>query len=127
MSAVENTVDWSADDNVGVIYRKRAPTVADYDEAIADLMAAREAVASGDESKGCAVCGDSGHGVRTCHHNLLNAARWWVAERNKHRCYHCGYVALTDEQAREHFGTCEDEVAKCIAGQIRTDSKAVAS
>lgn len=117
VSVSERATDWTADDNIGVIYRKRAPTIADYDEAITALQMARDAIASGDESRGCAVCTDSGHGVRTCHHNPLVAAREWVVERGKHRCYHCGFVALTDEQAQSHFGRCEDEVAKCIREQ----------
>lgn len=112
-------IDWNADDNIGVIYRKRYPTVADYDEAISDLQNAREAIASGDESGGCAICTDGGHGVRTCHHNPLVQARLWATERGKWRCYHCDYVALTDEQAREHFGDRDDEIAACIAAQVR--------
>lgn len=113
-------IDWSLDDNKGVIYRDRQPTVADYDEAIADLQNARKAIETGDESKGCAVCGDSGHGVRTCHHNPLMAARSWVVECGKWRCYHCDYVALTHDQAVEHFGKHDGIDAACVTAAPMT-------
>lgn len=114
-------IDWNADDNVGVCYRKRQPTLADYDEAIADLQRAREAIATGNESRGCAICADGGHGVRVCHHNPLVLARHYHEERGKYRCYHCGYVALNDEQARAHFGDAETEIAACLKEMIRAN------
>jgi hypothetical protein len=111
-----------ADDNIGPIYRKRKPTVSDYDEVIADLQAARDDLARSDWSQGCSVCGDSGCASDICHHNALVAARAWVREQGRYRCYHCGFVAETDEQAREHFGNSEDEVAKCLRDRIRLSS-----
>lgn len=115
----DSEVDFSKDDYVGVVYRNRAPTLVDYDDAIADLQAARKAIETGNESSGCAVCGDGGHGVRECHHNPLVIARRYARERNAWRCYHCGYVVTTDEQAREHFGDKETEIALCLKEMIR--------
>ena len=99
---------WSA------VYRTGGLTTRDYDETIRDLTAAREAVATGDDSRGCAVCGDSGHGVATCHHNALVLARRHVAAQALFRCYHCGFEATTEAEAVEHFGRSEAEVARCL-------------
>lgn len=111
-------VDWNHDDNVGPAYRKREPTLADYDEIIEDLKMARAALASGDEALGCVICHD-GHGVAHCHHNVVVLARQFVAERNKYRCFHCGFVAMDEEQARAHFGNAETEIASCLKEMIR--------
>lgn len=100
----------------GVCYRETL-TDADYDEAIADLQnakAQRQAIARGEYQPGCAICGDSGHTGGTCHHHPLILARKWTTAKSIFNCYHCGFVTTTDEQAREHFGTCEAETAKCI-------------
>jgi len=32
-------------------------------------------------------------------------------------CYHCGYVAYSDAEAKAHFGASEDEVARCLVAK----------
>lgn len=99
----------------GVCYREGKPTVADYNEAITDLLAARRQLKSG-SLMGCAVCGDSGHAVQDgCHHDPLMLARKWAAATSVWQCYHCGYVATNDAEAREHFGAHEGVEASCLA------------
>lgn len=99
----------------GVCYRKGKPTVADYNEAITDLLAARRQLKSG-SLMGCAVCGDSGHAVQDgCHHDPLVLARKWAAATSVWQCYHCGFVATNDAEALEHFGAGEHEQAECIS------------
>ena len=98
----------------GVCYRKGKPTIADYNEAITDLLAARRQLKSG-SLMGCSVCGDSGHAPQDgCHHDPLVLARQWAAATSVWQCYHCGYVATNDAEAREHFGAGEHEQAACL-------------
>jgi hypothetical protein len=88
----------------GVCYRPGTPTIADYNEAITDLLAARRQIKSG-SLMGCSICGDSGHAPQDgCRHDPLLLARQWAAATSVWACYHCGYVATNDEEAREHFG-----------------------
>ena len=61
----------------------------------------------------CAICGDCGHQAWECHHNPLEGLRHIFA----HRCFHCGIVAFTQEEAEDHFGKESDEIAKCIRRQ----------
>jgi len=35
--------------------------------------------------------------------------------------YHCGYIAMTDAEARAHFGNADDEVARCV--RLRAEGK----
>ena len=57
----------------------------------------------------CFICGDTGHQAWECHHNPLVAVE--LAE--KYQCYHCGRI-FSEEDAEEHFGKSEDEVARCL-------------
>jgi len=101
----------------GVCYREGPPTPEDYDEAIIDLMNARNqriSMARGEFQGGCAVCGDSGHTVNGCHHDPLQLARERARQKSTWQCYHCGFEARTDEDAIEHFGRSEEEVARCL-------------
>lgn len=103
----------------GVCYRTGLPTVADYDEAITALVAARqqrESIAREEYQGGCAVCGDAGHTVGSCHHDPLQLARNWTAATSVYVCYHCGYVATTDAEARRHFGPAGQLAPACVGG-----------
>ena len=105
------------DIRASVIYRTGPLTVKDYDEAIEMLQGARKDLldkAAGEGIWGCYCCEDTGHTAESCHHNPLLAARDWAAATAVYQCYHCGFVAKNDEEAREHFGTSDEEVAKCI-------------
>lgn len=95
-----------------VIFRTGRPTVEDYDEAIEALQDARNQV----EPDGalCRVCHDGGHQAWECHHNPLVMARRAVQSSTVWRCYHCGGVFTTYEDAEEHFGKSDHEVARCI-------------
>ena len=57
----------------------------------------------------CFICGDTGHQAWECHHNPLVA----VELAGKYQCYHCGRI-FSEEDAEEHFGKSEDEVARCL-------------
>lgn len=94
-----------------VVYRDTL-TPADYDEAIDALHQAKQQ--PGMLQLGCSICHDSGHTAEHCHHNPLLLARKWVAATSIYRCYHCGFVALNDDEARAHFGNADDEVARCV-------------
>lgn len=98
-----------------VVYREGPITAADYDEAIADLQRAKRQAECAHIC--CAVCEDTGHTAERCHHNPLVLARRYAAATAIFVCYHCGYEARTDAEARAHFGTSEDEVARCIAAK----------
>lgn len=94
-----------------VVYRDSL-TSADYDDAIFALHQAKQQ----DQMLkiGCSICHDSGHIAEDCHHNPLLLARKWLAATSVYRCFHCGYVALNDAEARAHFGNSDDEVARCV-------------
>lgn len=101
----------------GVCYRGGKPTVADYDEAIADLTSAKQQLQSA-SLMGCFICGDSGHAVQDgCHHDPLVLARKWAAATKVWQCWHCGFVATNGDEARAHFGNNELDVAACQAVQ----------
>ena len=105
-----------------VIFRTGPLTVRDYQEAIeslTDALQQRMELDAGHGARGCAVCTDSDHVADGCHHNPLVAARRWAAATCVYVCYHCGFVATTDEEAREHFGTCEEEIARCLHAQTQ--------
>lgn len=107
----------NSESTASVCYRTGRLTFTDYDEAIDDLQAARRQAIElerGGGASGCAVCSDGDHTAESCHHNPLVLARRWAAARGMWNCYHCGYIAYNDEEAKAHFGTTEDEVAKCI-------------
>jgi hypothetical protein len=110
--------------SAGVCYRLGKPTIADYNEAITDLMAARRQIKSG-SLMGCSIRGDSGHAPQDalCHHDPLLLARKWAAATNVWQCYHCGYVATNDAEAREHFGATEFDAASCQRGPARVCSQ----
>lgn len=109
-AAVESA---AIEDLRSVMYRTGPMTPEDYMEAAEDMQnAARQSDVS---AYGCAICADSGHTAESCHHNILLAARKWAAATSVHVCYHCGFVATTDEEAREHFGSSDEEEAACRA------------
>jgi hypothetical protein len=97
----------------GVCYKSGEPTLADYDEAIKDLRAARRELKSGDKRWGCSICTDSGHSADMCHHNPLLLARQWAKAKGVWQCWHCGFIATNDADAVEHFGKSEQDIAKC--------------
>jgi hypothetical protein len=69
------------------------------------------------DGRSCLICGDGGHQAWECHHNPLEGLRHYHASR----CSHCGYVAFTQEECEEHFGTASDEIAKCLKDKDTTD------
>lgn len=52
----------------------------------------------------CAICGDTGHQAWECHHNPLAMMREARRLEGAYRCFHCGEVFFTEEDAAEHFG-----------------------
>src|SRR5690606_34399800 len=64
---------------------------------------------------GCFICEDSGHTAENCHHNPLLLARSYAQATKIWCCYHCGFVAHNDEEAREHFGPDDQSEAACAA------------
>lgn len=89
----------------GVCYRETEGgfiTALDYDEAIYDLMKAKEQL--GPDGNSCAVCGDGGHQAWECHHNPLAMARRTAKELQTYRCFHCGQSFTNPVEAEEHFG-----------------------
>ena len=100
---------------MSVIYRPAGDriTAAEYEEAIRDLIAAKSQL--NPDGHNCAVCHDSGHQAWECHHNPLVMARRAARSETQWRCFHCGTVCHTEQEAREHFGTSEEEVARCLA------------
>ena len=95
-----------------VCYREGPITAADYDETIAALQDAKRAIEDSD-FMGCAICGDSGHSAQSCHHNPLILARQWARATRVWACYHCGFVATNDDEARAHFGRTDEDVPAC--------------
>ena len=99
-----------------------------YDEAIEALGAAKQQLLSearGEYQPGCAVCSDSGHTASSCHHNPLILARRWAMATHIHTCCHCGFIATTEDEDREHFGKSEDEVAACLTKRADDAVKAL--
>lgn len=94
-----------------VVFRQTL-TPEDYDEAILVLHQAK--LQPGQLPNGCTICMDSGHTAENCQHNPLVLARKWVAATSIYRCFHCGYVALNEGDARAHFGNADDELARCV-------------
>ena len=105
-----------------VVYRIEPLTVADYDEAILNLTAARDQIIKDELWHGCGYCGSEEHQPNTCHHNPLVRAREAVQKINREhwRCFHCGYVfdATEGAAAREHFGITLDSWPKCVAERL---------
>lgn len=96
---------------ISVVHRRGSLTKDDYREAISDL--ARAMVQDEVRHICCSVCEDTGHTAETCHHNPLLLARQWSQATSVWCCYHCGFVATNDAEAREHFGFNEQVKAKC--------------
>ncbi|WP_445222227.1 hypothetical protein ACKWRH_21465 [Bradyrhizobium sp. Pa8] len=95
-----------------VVHRRGPLTAADYREAISDL--ARAMVQEQVKHICCSVCEDTGHTAEQCEHNPLVLARKWSQATRVWCCYHCGFVATNDEEARDHFGFNEQVKAKCL-------------
>lgn len=99
-----------------------------YIEAIEALDASRKQLLSearGEYQPGCSVCSDSGHTASSCHHNPLILARRWAMATHIHTCCHCGFIATTEDEDREHFGKSEDEVAACLTKRADDAVKAL--
>lgn len=94
-----------------VIYREGRPSAEDYTDAIDMLIGARQQLAPDGEN--CACCGDSGHQAWECHHNPLVMARKAAKQEFEYRCWHCGYVARSQEQGDGHFGKNEEGCPAC--------------
>lgn len=94
-----------------VVHRRGPLTKADYSEAIGDLKRARmqDRIAH----ICCSVCEDTGHTAESCNHNPLVLARKWSEATSVWCCYHCGFVATNEEEARDHFGFNEQVPSKC--------------
>lgn len=106
-----------AEDGFSVVYRTGPLTERDYDEAIEALINAKADLIIKSVGGGlpcCLICEDSGHTAESCHHNPLILARRLGRATNVWQCWHCGFLATTDEEAVEHFGSTDNEVAKCI-------------
>lgn len=99
-----------------VSYRLGRLTAEDYDEAIQDLQLARAQLIGGERTS-CAICEDGDHTSESCHHNPLVLARRWARASKVWCCYHCGYVAYNEAEAKAHFGASEDEVARCLVAK----------
>lgn len=114
------------EDTVGVCYRQGKPTIADYNEAITDLLAAKHQLRSG-SLMGCDICGDSGHAAQDgCRHDPLLLARQWAAATRVWVCFHCGFIASNEEEAKGHFGHNEFEAASCLTPATAPDREAIA-
>lgn len=103
-----------------VCYRTGTLIIKDYDEAIQDLEKAKVDLRWKREGYGiptCFVCEDGGHTAAGCHHNPLLLARAWARATEVWQCWHCGFVATNDEEASDHFGKSDDEVAKCLTSK----------
>lgn len=90
---------------IGVCYKAREDsfiTAFDYDQAIYDLMCAKEQLTP--DGKSCSVCGDGGHQAWECHHNPLVMTRRAAKERATYRCFHCGQSFMDQDTAADHFG-----------------------
>lgn len=94
-----------------VVHRRGPLTKSDYSEAIGDLKRARMQHRIAHIC--CSVCEDTGHTAETCDHNPLRLARLWSQATGVWCCYHCGFVATNDQEAREHFGANDQQQAKC--------------
>lgn len=104
------------------IYRDGPLTPEIYDEAIADLQAAKLALVNNDHM-GCDVCGDSDHGANSnCRHNPLLVARLWARASMFYQCWHCGYIATNAEEGNAHFGLNETETPACLKQPAVSDA-----
>jgi hypothetical protein len=114
------------------VYRTGPLAIADYDDAIKDLLSARAQLLSsqsGEVQPGCSVCSDTDHTAEVCHHNPLAMGRW-AAEAGLHlrrshpgsgppwTCFHCDQVCWTEAEAVEHFGRDRFTAPAC---RIHTD------
>lgn len=107
----------------GVCHRIGPLTEEDYTDAIADLRNAREQFLSkrrGEGASGCAVCGDGGHTEESCHHNSLLLARRWASSTSVWKCYHCGFIATNDDEAKEHFGRGDTDEPSCLLARAES-------
>lgn len=102
-------------DLFSVMYRDGTPTPADYREAAQELLDAADQIENRNWIIGCAICADSGHDARQCHHNTLIAARSWAATTDVYVCWHCGFTATNEEEGREHFGINECDAPACLS------------
>lgn len=119
-AAIADLMEHHGDDETismaSVSYRQGRLTVEDYDEAIQDLQLARAQLVGGERTS-CAICEDGDHSSESCHHNPLVLARRWARASKVWCCFHCGYIAYTDAEAKAHFGSSEDEVARCLVAK----------
>jgi len=95
-----------------VVHRRGPLTETDYREAIGDL--ARAMVQDQVRHICCSICEDTTHTAEACDHNPLRLARLWSQATSVWCCYHCGFVATSDEDARDHFGYNSQVKPKCL-------------
>jgi hypothetical protein len=99
--------------SASVVYREGPLAPEDYQEAIEFLQEAKANLEIGHHY---CPCGDA-CAINQCHHNPLVMARRAVEQQHAFRCYHCGLVCLTEEEANDHFGTKEDALPSCLKNQ----------
>jgi hypothetical protein len=110
----------------GVLYRheNKWPTASEYDEAIEELVCARSQLKP--DGRNCTVCGDSGHQAFECHHNPLVVARRWTSATSVWRCYHCGFTATNDTEAKAHFGdTMTGDPTSCLLAKLEAKERII--
>jgi hypothetical protein len=105
-----------------VVYRKGAPTLQDYRDAIESLQRGMEQLEPNGDC--CSVCGDTDHQAFECHHNPIIRARQHVHDCRTWRCYHCGFATSDHEKAREHFGPDEWTAPACQQAE-KTDIRPI--
>lgn len=128
-------------DDASVAFREGPLQVEDYDEAIEALQNARSALQ--DPRSGgscCTICGDSSCSPEICLHNPLRLARlgarstllvpghmgnFALAPVHQCRCFHCGFIPYSYEEARAHFGDSPETPATCRPGQIARHLKSM--
>ena len=109
-----------ADLESGVVYRVGRLTATDYEEAIQALRDAATQLEP--DGRNCVICHDGGHQAAECHHNPLVMARRFASASDVWKCFHCGIAFRTELGAREHFGTGEEEIARCLVAAPTTDT-----
>ncbi|WP_347990300.1 hypothetical protein [Methylomonas sp. AM2-LC] len=93
------------------------PTLKDYNETIDALLLAKTQLSP--NGNNCVLCGDSDHQAFECGHNPLLHSRLWSKAESVWRCWHCGYTAITADEAVAHFGVNESEDAACLRNKSK--------
>lgn len=99
-----------------VVYRDGRLTARDYEEAIQALRDAATQLEP--DGRNCVICHDGGHQAAECHHNPLVMARRYATASDVWKCFHCGIGFITELGAQAHFGSSEEEIARCLVAQL---------